>query len=293
MPNFAEYVYSYALGPSLPDEFTTFGVRSGPDDFDISDTQDGMINGQTEIGNNVNLDSAGGAAQLAGMTGAGDPILFHGGVYFVYSNSSGLNGTFVNPVLGGTFTFCFAAGTTIATATGETVVEDLAIGQTVLTAAGVPVPVKWIGRQTLHKVFSGRRMQPVRIRAGGLGGGLPHSDLTVTPDHGMVLEGLVINASALVNGTTIDFVPLDELPERVTYYHLETENHDVILANGAPAETYLDMPGRRAFDNFAEYAALYGEEQTIDEMPLPRIASARLLPARLRDRLGIAERQIA
>ena len=96
-------------------------------------------------------------------------------------------------------------------------------------------------------------MQPVRIRAGALGNGLPHSDLTVTADHGMVIDGLIINASALINGTTIDWVPMDELPDRVTYYHVETEDHDVILANGAPAETFVDAVTRSHFDNHQEY----------------------------------------
>ncbi len=129
-----------------------------------------------------------------------------------------------------------------------------------------------------------------KLSASGLalGGGLPHSDQTVTADHGMVIEGLVINASALVNGTTIDWVPMAELPDRVTYYHVETENHDVILADGALAETYVDIPGRMAFDNYGEYIAVYGAERIVPEITMPRITSARLLPEAIKARLGIA-----
>jgi hypothetical protein len=54
----------------------------------------------------------------------------------------------------------------------------------------------------------------------------------VTADHGMVIDGLVINASTLVNGDTIDFVPISELDDSFTVYHVETVAHDVILANG-------------------------------------------------------------
>ncbi len=57
------------------------------------------------------------------------------------------------------------------------------------------------------------------------------------------------------------------------------------FANGAAAETYVDYVQRRVFDNYTEYLALYGEERTIREMPLPRISTARLVPAELRARL--------
>ena len=187
-----------------------------------------------------------------------------------------------------TFPTCFAEGTLIATPDGEKTVETLAIGDPVLTSDGRTVPVRWVGRQTLQKVFAGPRMQPVRIRAGALGDGLPHADLIVTADHGMILDGLVINAAALVNGGTIDWVPLADLPDRVTYHHVETEDHSVIRANGAAAETFIDYRGRRAFDNFQDYLDRYGAERIIPEMSAPRISSQRLLPDAIRARLGIA-----
>jgi hypothetical protein len=188
---------------------------------------------------------------------------------------------------GDPFVFCFASGTQIATVCGEKLVESLSIGDLIHTDDGRCVPIKWIGRQTSHKLFCGPHMQPVRIRAGALGDGLPHSDLIVTADHGMIIDGLVINASALVNGTTIDWVPMADLPDQVTYYHIETENHDVILANGAPAETFVDVAGRTAFDNYAEYLDLYSTERIIPEMKHHRISTQRLLPNAIKARLGI------
>ena len=121
---------------------------------------------------------------------------------------------------------------------------------------------------------------------GALGDGLPHTDLVLTADHALILDGLAINAGALVNGTTITLEPLSAVPDRVTYYHVETEDHDVILANGAAAETFVDYVDRQGFDNYADYAALYGEERIITEMPLPRIGTARLVPPSLKARLG-------
>jgi len=54
---------------------------------------------------------------------------------------------------------------------------------------------------------------------------------------------LVINASALVNGTTIDFVPMAELDSSFTVYHIETEAHDVIQARPAILEKSLQVTG--------------------------------------------------
>lgn len=184
---------------------------------------------------------------------------------------------------------CFMTGTRIATPQGEVAVETLQINDLVTTEDGCAVPVKWVGRHSVSKALVGARTAPVRLQAGALGHRLPHTDLIVTADHGMIVGGLVILASALVNSNTIDWVPREDLPEFVTYYHVETENHDVILANGAPAETFIDYAGRRAFDNFEEYSDLYGAERIIREMDRPRISAKRLVPGAIKARLGIAD----
>ena len=108
----------------------------------------------------------------------------------------------------------------------------------------------------------------------------------LTADHALVLDGLAINAGALVNGDTIAVEPMAALPERITCYHVETEGHETILAEGAPAESYIDYVARTAFDNYADYVARCGAERVIREMPLPRISSARLVPGSIRARLG-------
>ncbi|MGQ0335672.1 Hint domain-containing protein [Halomonas elongata] len=185
---------------------------------------------------------------------------------------------------------CFAAGTMIATPEGEVAVEILQIGDSILTANGKTVPVKWVGRHTVSNAFTDPNHQPIRVRAGALGDGKPHQDLVVTAGHGLVIDGLVINAAVLVNGSTIDYMPWDELDELVTYYHIETENHEVILANGTEAETYIDYVDRQAFDNYAEYVALYGHETRVVEMPSHRISARRLLPLAICKRLGIEEK---
>ena len=184
---------------------------------------------------------------------------------------------------------CYGPGTFIRTISGECVVENLRIGDPILTVTHQVIPVKWIGRQTVKTRRSGPNVQPVRILSGALGDGLPHTDLIVTAGHGMLLDGLVIDAGALVNGHSIDWVPIADLKETVTYYHIETEDHDVILANGTPAETFVDVAGRAGFDNYAEYIDLYGVDRIIPEMRCNRITTQRLLPNAIKTRLGIKD----
>ncbi len=177
---------------------------------------------------------------------------------------------------------CFLAGTLIATSDGEVAVEQLSSGDLLRTADGIGATVKWIGRQTVHTRFGpAERLMPVRFAAGALGNGLPHIDLTVTADHGMLVDGVICHAGALVNGTTITRVPLADMGESYTVYHIETEQHEIILANGAPAETFIDNVSRRVFDNYAEFEALYGDVPEMEELPYPRAMSARQVPARI------------
>jgi hypothetical protein len=199
-----------------------------------------------------------------------------------FSNWTSSDGALVNS--GPTsFLFCFVAGTLITSATGDRAVEGLEIGDLIITQDGRRVPVKWIGRQTVSTRFGpAERLMPVRFAAGSLGEGLPHTDLTVTADHGMLVEGVICHAGALVNGTTITRVPLTEMGEQYVVYHIETEAHEIILANGAPAETFIDNVSRRAFDNFAEFDALYGDVPEMDELDYPRAMSARQVPVDIR-----------
>jgi hypothetical protein len=74
--------------------------------------------------------------------------------------------------------------------------------------------------------------------------------------------------------------------ESFTVYHIETETHEIILANGAPAETFIDNVSRRAFDNYAEFEALYGDVPEMEELDYPRAMSARQVPAAIKRRLA-------
>ncbi len=176
---------------------------------------------------------------------------------------------------------CFLAGTHISTPDGETAVEALQPGDMVLTADGHAVPVRWVGVRAVSTRFADPlRAYPIRICAGALGGNIPARDLLVSPDHAMFVGGILAHAGALVNGISITREA--SMPEVFTYYHVEIAAHALILAEGAPAETFVDNASRMAFDNWAEYAAQYGHETPIAEMPYPRAKSARQIPQDLR-----------
>lgn len=210
------------------------------------------------------------------------------GLFYFYTNDTTLEAGTTIPVSTDDFVVCFLAGTRITTPGGETPVEDLAIGDLVVTADGRTAPVKWVGVQTVVSVFADPlRSFPVRITAGALGEDLPARDLLVSPDHALMLDGLLVQAGALVNDATI--VREAAMPERFTYFHIELARHDLVLAEGVPAETFLDTVTRRRFDNFAEYLARYGDAgPVLAEVPAPRIKSARQLPQALRE--GLAAR---
>ena len=186
---------------------------------------------------------------------------------------------------GGNSVPCFMPGTRVRTPDGERAVESLSIGDLVLTAEGEARPVVWIGRATVSRVFADPlRVLPIRIAAGALGENLPVRDLLLSPDHALLVDGVLIQASALVNGTTIRRD--SDVPTVFTYYHVELADHALILTEGVPAETFVDNVDRMAFDNWDEHLALYPQGLAIDELPLPRAKSHRQVPMAIRARLA-------
>ena len=178
-------------------------------------------------------------------------------------------------------TICFMAGTLIRTPNGEVAVETLKRGDLVLTHDGRSIPVDWLGIQTISMRFANKmRVLPIRIRAGALAENVPARDLLVSPDHAILVEGALIHASALVNGTSI--IRETAVPQTFTYYHVEVEDHSLILAENTPAETFVDNVDRLGFDNWAEHEALYPNGKQIDELPYPRAKSHRQVPVRTR-----------
>jgi autotransporter-associated beta strand protein len=151
------------------------------------------------------------------------------------------NGTVLSSLL------CFLAGTRITTPCGEVPVEQLAVGDLVTTLSGQSRRVVWLGTGRVLAT-RGRRnaATPVIVKRHALGDNVPHTDLRVTKGHALYLDGVLIPVEFLVNHRSILW---DDHAQEVTIYHIELETHDVLLANGAPAESYRDDGNRWLFQN--------------------------------------------
>ncbi|WP_408734863.1 Hint domain-containing protein [Asaia platycodi] len=82
---------------------------------------------------------------------------------------------------------------------------------------------------------------PVRIQAGAFGVGMPYKDLLVTPEHCIFIAGNLVPVRMLVNGRSIRH---DVTLSTYKYYHIETETHSVVMADGLLCESYLDSGNR-------------------------------------------------
>ena len=138
---------------------------------------------------------------------------------------------------------CYCTGTRILTEHGAIAVEDLQVGQRVVTASGQRRPIRWIGTRHYPGPTVPRADRPVRIRAGALSDGAPARDLRVSPDHAFLLDGMLVAAGHLVNGKTIT---RGEAATDLTYWHIELDAHDMLLAEGVPAESFFAAAGLRA-----------------------------------------------
>ncbi|WP_298352862.1 Hint domain-containing protein [Rhodoblastus sp.] len=239
----------------------------------------------------------GGAGAYGGLGDFGGTQLTGGGGSFVNAsathvsllagNNSGMG--LVTIVYEGSA--CYCAGTPIATERGEIAVEELRIGDLVHTMSGAPRPLKWIGQRAHSARFAGNNpdLLPIRFKAGSLDENVPASDLLVSPKHAMFLDGVLIPAEHLVSGVTI----IQEAPsEDIHYFHLELETHDVLIAEGAFSESFVDDDSRGMFQNDHEFQKLYPEERAKEAIYCaPRVEDGYALDhvrRRLAERAGLA-----
>jgi hypothetical protein len=289
-----QYGYAYSIGYN-PEFGTTVGSIAATDVDVITTGPEVLTAGSTMIGivgNTIQtLDYEGTAIVGGKYVGFVVYDASNGQGYLITSKSASLASSpltidyAANPVPGskpnynvetGTATAsCFLAGTAVTTPAGDLVV----------VTDGRAVPVTWVGRQTVATRFADPlRALPVRIRAEALGPALPLRDLLLSPDHAVLVDDVLVQAGALVNGSSI--LRETNMPPRFTYYHVEVADHALLLAEGVPAETFIDNVDRMAFDNWAEHEALNGVGVAITEMDRPRAKAARQVPPGLRVRLA-------
>jgi hypothetical protein len=151
----------------------------------------------------------------------------------------------------------------VRAAAGERPVEDLRVGDVVLTLSG-PKAVKWIGYNKYIKEEDRRwqaRVMPIRVARFAIDDDAPRRDLYISREHCVFFNGALIPVKHLVNGTSIaPAVPAGTVA--IEYYHLEFDAHEVIYAEGAQVESFMEESSEREyFSNFVEYERLYGRER--------------------------------
>ncbi|GAA4229138.1 hypothetical protein GGQ68_001343 [Sagittula marina] len=178
------------------------------------------------------------------------------------SNGNGLDGTveFLDSAgeVTGTMDFfeieeivpCFTPGTLIATPSGEKLVEDLEVGDRVITRDNGMQEIKWVGRKDLtgHDLARKPHLNPVLIKQGALGNGLPEHDMLVSPNHRVLVANdktalyfeereVLVAAKHLVDLDGVEEVETGS----VSYIHIMFEQHEVVLSNGSWTESF--QPG--------------------------------------------------
>ncbi|BAU37484.1 outer membrane protein [Acetobacter pasteurianus NBRC 101655] len=215
-----------------------------------------------------------------------DGVVYEDGVYTLTDNGKPIQGTasFQLPAAneGSTFTVtnvngktylnattvvCFLAGSMIRTSEGDVAVEDIQIGDQLVTFdwkhnKEVTHPVVWVGKA--HAMVRAglpddEAGYPVRVLKDAIADGVPYKDMLITAEHCLFFEGKFVPVRMLVNGVSIFY---DKSITSYDYYHVETDQHSVITADGMLTESYLDTGNRRAFRQEGKVATLRGAVQS-------------------------------
>jgi len=170
---------------------------------------------------------------------------------------------------------CYVRGTHVATPTGESKIEDLVVGDLVLTVTDddrVARAVRWIGWRHIDLTRHPRpeTVAPIRVKRDAFADNVPHRDLLLSPDHAVFVDGMLICARQLVNGTTIR---REKGWSSVDYHHVELSEHAILLAEGLPAESYLDTGNRGFFANAGDPLVLRPDLSGETDYPARETAS--------------------
>ena len=148
-------------------------------------------------------------------------------------------------------TKCFLLGTNILTSKGEKPVESLSVGDEVVAICNngrINRKIVWIGKTDIS-VDQGKNkndLYPVCIKAHAFGLNKPHRDLYLTPEHTVYIDGGLIPVRMLVNGRSI---VIDKFRDKFQIYHVETEQHSILLSENLMTESYLNTDDKYLFDN--------------------------------------------
>lgn len=180
---------------------------------------------------------------------------------------------------------CFVRGTLMETVNGLQSIETLKVGDMVMTRDHGLQPIRWIGCRVLSpmRLVLNAKLRPIRIRAGALGQQMPVNDLLVSPQHRILVrsaiaqkmfgtEEILAAAKQLVMIDGIDIC--NEIVGPVEYFHILFDQHEIVFANGAEAESLL--PGPEALKSVGPDA--------LDEIYelFPELSDAGFMPSQVR-----------
>lgn len=219
----------------------------------------------------------------------GAPFVQSGRIYTTapsgsFSDSPSITEPVIATTISGTPTVvCFAAGTLIRTVRGDVPVETLTPGDIVITASGSERPIIWIGRREFDCSTHPNQtaVWPIRVMAGAFSENRPSRDLFLSPQHSVLvncIDEVLIPIKYLVNGGTIAQIPRD----RISYWHVELDTHDLLLAEGLAVESFLDTQGRiGVFDNGAEHAEAHPDlpPKTMEDFCRPIVLDGPVIDA--------------
>ncbi|MDI2113846.1 Hint domain-containing protein [Commensalibacter nepenthis] len=164
---------------------------------------------------------------------------------------------------------CFLAGTAISTPNGTMAIETISTHDIIetfdwQTNQVIHSAVTWIGQK--HMTINVNQPDdlagyPVRVLKGAIDDNVPNQDLLITPEHCLFFDGNFVPVRMLVNGRSIYY---DRSITSYDYYHIETEKHSVIWANGTLTESYLDTGNRNVFSTNQKVVSLFNETKTWD-----------------------------
>ncbi|MFD2739397.1 Hint domain-containing protein [Sulfitobacter aestuarii] len=180
---------------------------------------------------------------------------------------------------------CFTPGTRIATPQGERRVEELQVGDRVITRDNGIQRIRWAGARALSgaELAAAEHLRPVLIQKGALGNNLPERDMLVSPNHRVLVANdrtalyfeereVLVAAKHLTGMAGIDIVEVSQ----TTYIHIMFDQHEVILSDGAWTESF--QPGDLSLagigdEQRGEILELFPELATMDG--INQYASAR------------------
>lgn len=220
--------------------------------FTFEGVLNGTINGPSEIAT-LTLNGTDFQIVSTSIDQADQMVFQFGDDFIIISNTPLTEGQeipFSEVTFGDYVVPCFAAGTRILTRRGEVAVEDLQVGdQAMALRSGGFSTISWIGQRQLSCAAGSKQAEkwPLRVRAGAFGDGKPHRDLFLSPDHAVHVNGVLVPIRYLENGVTVVRAPREE----VTYFHIELDRHDLLIAEGLATESYLDTGNRQDFEGVA------------------------------------------